>query len=182
MRFSLEGKVAAWIILIALAAAGLCIALFTWTHSIIAAVVTVALIIIPVGLLVARNLTRPINATIAAVSDGIVSMKDRDFSVSITPAAHPEVQQLVESYNGLGDLLRNERQSLYQRELLLDTVIQATPLAMVLTNAFDRVVYSNLAARQSFLGGRKLEGLSFPDLLKAAPEPLRQAVATFSDS
>ena len=94
----------------------------------------------------------------------------------------PELAALVESYNGAGQLLRDERQSLYQRELLLDTVIQATPLAMVLTNANGRVVYSNLAARQTFLGGRKLEGLSFAELLAASPEPLRQAVAGEADT
>jgi two-component system nitrogen regulation sensor histidine kinase NtrY len=89
---------------------------------------------------------------------------------------------MVEAYNRLGGVLREERQSLYQRELLLDTVIQATPLAMVLTNANGRIVYSNIAARQTFLGGRKLEGLAFAELLAAAPEPLRHAVASEADT
>ena len=53
---------------------------------------------------------------------------------------------------------------------------------MVLTNASGRVVYSNLAARQTFLGGRKLEGLSFAELLAASPEPLRHAVAGEADT
>jgi two-component system nitrogen regulation sensor histidine kinase NtrY len=53
---------------------------------------------------------------------------------------------------------------------------------MVLTNAADRVVYSNVAARQTFLSGRKLEGLSFVELLAAAPEPLRQAAASETDT
>ena len=60
-----------------------------------------------------------------------------------------------------------QRQDIYQRELLLDTVIQATPLALVLTNANGAVVYANLAARHLFRGGRKLEGLSFEQLLAA---------------
>ena len=117
-----------------------------------------------------------------AVGDGIASLSDRDFSVSIGTAKEPELAALVEGYNRLGGVLREERQSLYQRELLLDTVIQATPLAMVLTNANGRVVYSNVAARQTFLGGRKLEGLAFAELLAAAPEPLRQAVASEADT
>jgi two-component system, NtrC family, nitrogen regulation sensor histidine kinase NtrY len=61
-------------------------------------------------------------------------------------------------------------------------VIQATPLSMVLTNASGRVVYSNIAARQTFLGGRNLEGLAFDELLQAAPEPLRQAAASGADT
>ena len=125
---------------------------------------------------------RPVAKTLLAVGDGIASLTDRDFSVSISAADQPELAALVEGYNRLGSVLREERQSLYQRELLLDTVIQATPLSMVLTNANGRVVYSNVAARQTFLGGRKLEGLAFAELLAASPEPLRQAVATEADT
>ena len=136
----------------------------------------------PLAVLGARYYMRPVAKTLLAVGDGIASLTDRDFSVSISAADQPELAALVEGYNRLGSVLRDERQSLYQRELLLDTVIQATPLSMVLTNANGRVVYSNVAARQTFLGGRKLEGLAFAELLAASPEPLRQAVATEADT
>ena len=96
-----------------------------------------------------------------ALNDGILSLKDRDFSVSVTRATNDEMGELVTTYNGLGDRLRVERQSLYQRELMLDTVIQTTPLALVLTNEGDAVLYSNAAARQLFGAGRKLEGERF---------------------
>lgn len=182
MRFSLEGKLAllsvALILLAILAVAGL----IAWLDSPFIAALAASLVVIPLAVFAARRFMRPITRTLEAVSDGITSMKDRDFSVSITPSSQDELKALVESYNGLGELLRAERQGLYQRELLLDTVIQATPLAMVLTNASDRVVYSNVSARQTFLGGRKLEGLSFAELLNAAPDPLRQAVATGADT
>ena len=62
--------------------------------------------------------------TIHALNDGILSLKDRDFSVSVTRVTADEMGELVASYNGLGERLRIERQSLYQRELMLDTVIQ----------------------------------------------------------
>jgi nitrogen fixation/metabolism regulation signal transduction histidine kinase len=182
MRFSLEGKLAAWSVVLSLVALGIYAGVYAWLGSIAVAVMMTAIVIVPIGLLAARRFTRPIVDTVSAIGDGIASMKDRDFSVSIAPSKHLELKNLIESYNGLGQLLRDERQSLYQRELLLDTVIQATPISMVLTNAGDRVVYSNVAARQSFLGGRKLEGLSFTELLKGAPEPLRQAVASEADT
>jgi PAS domain-containing protein len=67
-----------------------------------------------------------------------------------------------------------ERQSLFQRELMLDTVIQATPLALVLTNNADAVVYSNSSARRLFAEGRKLEGDRFALYLERAPAPLRE--------
>lgn len=182
MRFSLEGKLALLGAGLVLLSAGLAVLLAHWTGSAWIAFLFGIAAMLPATLVMARYFMRPLSSTIQAVSDGITSMRDRDFSVSIAPAKHPELAGLVGSYNGLGTLLRDERQSLYQRELLLDTVIQATPLAMVLTNATDRIVYSNVAARQTFLGGRKLEGLSFAELLNAAPEPLRHAVASGADS
>ncbi len=154
MRFSLEGKLAAWSVVLAIVGVGAFIGLQEWLESVVVAAVVAIGIVVIVGVYGARAFMRPIVDTVAAIGDGIASMKDRDFSLSIAPSKHAELNGLVESYNGLGQLLRDERQSLYQRELLLDTVIQATPLAMVLTDANDRVVYSNVAARQTFLGGR----------------------------
>ena len=182
MHQSLEGRLA--LLCVGLAALAIAIAAgsFAMFGSTWLAALLALLFLIPVALFAARFFARPVVRTMQAVSDGIVSMKDRDFSVSITPPRQTELRSLVEGYNGLGALLRAERQGLYQRELLLDTVIQATPLAMVLTNAGDRVVYSNVAARQTFLGGRKLEGLAFAELLKSAPEALRHAVATETDT
>jgi nitrogen fixation/metabolism regulation signal transduction histidine kinase len=136
----------------------------------------------PLVVWLAMLVTRPWSRVIRAVSDGIVSMRDHDFSVSIRKISNDEIGDLVAAYNALGDLLRRERLDLHQRELLLDTVIQATPLVMVLTNSTDRVVYSNIAARRLFNGGRKLEGLDFLDLLQQSPAPLREAVMGNADT
>ena len=126
---------------------------------------------------VRRSLQRQEQLT-DALADGLTSLHDRDYSVSITePRDDPRLARLVQAYNGLGARLRAQRQDLYQRELLLDTVIQATPLALVLSNANGTVLYANLAARQLLGGGRKLEGLSFDTLLDALPGVLREALA-----
>jgi len=154
MRHSLEGK----LVLLSAGLIALSLALFAgllvWLKAPLSAALAAMLCVMPIVAYAARRFMRPVTRTLQAVSDGIVSMKDRDFSVSIRPASQNELKALVESYNGLGEQLRTERQGLYQRELLLDTVIQATPLAMVLTNSSGRIVHSNLAARQTFLGGR----------------------------
>ncbi len=182
MRFSLEGKLALFGFGLVFVVAALVAALSHWLGSTQLAFLIGVAIATPIATFGARRFMRPVAQTLRAVGDGIASLSDRDFSVSITTAKERELAELVEGYNRLGGVLRAERQSLYQRELLLDTVIQATPLAMVLTNANGRVVYSNIAARQTFLGGRKLEGLAFAELLAAAPEPLRVAVAGEADS
>jgi len=154
----------------------------SWFESPLTAALAAVLVVVPVAFIWSRVVMSQVRRTLQAVSDGITSMKDRDFSVSIASPDEPGLRSLVASYNALGTLLRDERQSLYQRELLLDTVIQATPISIVLTNASGRVVYSNVAARQTFLGGRNLEGLAFDELLKAAPEPLQQAVVSGADT
>ena len=120
---------------------------------------------------------------ITAVADGIASLRDRDYSISITaPEGQVALRQLVDSYNVLGDRLRSQRQDLYQRELLLDTVIQASPVALVLTNSTGTILYGNLAARQLFMDGRKLEGCSFTDIVQTAPAALREAVLDERDT
>ncbi|MFO1406518.1 MAG: ATP-binding protein [Steroidobacteraceae bacterium] len=120
---------------------------------------------------------------IEAVADGVAGLRDGDYSVSIAaPEDDPVIRRLVENYNGIGARLRAQRQDLYQRELLLDTVIQTTPLALVLTNANGTVLYANLAARQLFNAGHKLEGLAFPDLLARMPAAMREAYAGEQDT
>jgi two-component system nitrogen regulation sensor histidine kinase NtrY len=122
------------------------------------------------------------SSTARALNDGVLSLKDRDFSVSVTRATSDELGELVTTYNGLGDRLRVERQSLYQRELMLDTVIQTTPLALVLTNEADAVLYSNTMARHLFAEGRKFEGERFVRYLDLAPAPLREAIVRGGDT
>jgi nitrogen fixation/metabolism regulation signal transduction histidine kinase len=148
-----------------------------WMAAVVAALVLTPLVAWSGTILAARwsHMARALN-------DGITSLKDRDFSVSVTRATQDEMGDLVTSYNTLGDRLRVERQSLYQRELMLDTVIQTTPLALVLTNEGDAVLYSNAAARQLFGAGRKLEGERFMRYLEAAPAPLQEAIERGGDT
>jgi signal transduction histidine kinase len=61
-------------------------------------------------------------------------------------------------------------------------VIQTTPLAMVLTNDGDAVLYSNSAARTLFSEGRRLEGARFSQYLERAPAPLREAIQRGGDT
>jgi two-component system, NtrC family, nitrogen regulation sensor histidine kinase NtrY len=93
-----------------------------------------------------------------------------------------ELGALVHLYNDLGDALRDERRDLYQRELLLDTLLHGVPVATVLVAGRDRVVFSNRAARQLLGNGRRLEGRRFAEVVAAAPPELGQALAGESDA
>ena len=140
------------------------------------------LVTLPPSIWITSRLFNRWSHSIRAVADGIASLRDRDFSVSVTATGPDEIGDLTDEYNSLGDSLRRERLNLYQRELLLDTVVQTTPLALVLTNANDAIVFGNIAARQLFRAGRKIEGLKFQALLENAPQPMRDAVDSGVDT
>ncbi len=182
MTVSLAGRVACALALTSVVAAAVAALIGRWLGSPGIAALAGVLISAPVTLWLARQITRPWSKVLAAVRDGITSLRDHDLSMSVASVADHELGELVQAYNSLGDLLRRERLDLYQRELLLDTVIQTTPQVMVLTNTTGRIVYSNIAARQLLYAGRKLEGLNFQTLLAQAPAPLREALAGEGDT
>jgi nitrogen fixation/metabolism regulation signal transduction histidine kinase len=168
------------LVLGALAVAALLLADLPWAARLVAAAGFIA----AYGGLVTwlRRSLRQQELMLGALADGLSSLNDRDYSVSIAePEGDARLQRLVVAYNGLGARLRAQRQDLHQRELLLDTVIQASPLALVLTNANEAVLYANLAARQLLGAGRKLEGLALRGLLDALPSALRDALGGDGD-
>jgi len=181
-RRSLAGRVA---VVVAAAAAVVAVVTLLFDRlfqSPLLAGAAALLVTLPAAVWVTNRLFSGWSRSLRAVADGIGSLRDRDFSVSVTPTGPDEIGDLTEEYNSLGDSLRRERLDLYQRELLLDTVVQTTPLALVLTNANDHVVFGNIAARQLFRAGRRIEGLKFAALLAEAPQPMREAVASGVDT
>jgi nitrogen fixation/metabolism regulation signal transduction histidine kinase len=174
-------QIAATLLLAAAVAAAVAALATHWLRSAGRGAVLGLAFAVPWTLWLARRLTRPWTRVLDALASGIGSLKDRDLSVSITPGGSRELSELVRAYNSLGDLLRRERLDIYQRELLLDTVLQTTPLALTLTNAGGRIVYGNIAARQLLRGGRKLEGLALGALLEQFPAALREALTGEGD-
>ena len=179
-RLSLEGRVAIAIVLATLITGGVVALCLRWLAAYLAVPLALALCV-PVAIWLGLQATRPWSKVVTALKDGVASLRDHDFSISIAQGANDELGELVAAYNSLGSVLRRERLDLHQRELMLDTVIQTSPLALVLTNAGGRIVFSNIAARQLFHSGRKLEGLDFSGVLQACPVPLRDAIAGGTD-
>jgi nitrogen fixation/metabolism regulation signal transduction histidine kinase len=180
--WSLAGRIVLVLCTVAIVVAAAALVLHHYVESPWLAGAAALLVTLPPSILITSRLFNRWSNSIRAVTDGIGSLRDRDFSVSVTPTGPDEIGDLTAAYNSLGDNLRRERLNLYQRELLLDTVVQTTPLALVLTNATDSIVFANIAARQLFRGGRKLEGLNFRALLEESPQPLREAVDGGTDT
>ena len=180
--FSLEGKLAAaltfWSLLTAVVLA-LCM---EWLNSMIWAVAATALVLAIPGLVLARRLASPVAALIRALTGSVSAFGDGDFSFSIHNSRRDEVGDLVNAHNELGRVLREQRQNLFQRELLLDTVVQNTPTAMILIEPGGHVVYANLSARALLNSGRSMNGLDFDAVVAEAAPPFCEALSLGSDA
>lgn len=84
------------------------------------------------------------------MSDGLLSLYDGDFAVSLPDKVTKEQSQLVELFNQVAEKLRKERQSLYQRELMLDKVVNASNVITLLVDHRNQLVFVNLAAKHFF--------------------------------
>ena len=143
--------------------------------------VVVAASLLPL-LWLASRIMRPIQQMLRALSGTVASYREGDFSLSLVADRDDELGELMTAHNELAAALRQQRAHLVQRELLLDTVMQNSPVALVLVDANDRIAYANLASRHLLSGGRSLQGLKFAEALTQSPEALRGAAAEESDS
>jgi two-component system nitrogen regulation sensor histidine kinase NtrY len=143
--------------------------------------VVVGAAVLPVVWLAAR-VTRPIAQMLRALAGTVASYREGDFSLSLVADRSDELGELMTAHNELSAALRVQRAHLVQRELLLDTVMQNSPVALVLVDAHERIAYANIAARHLLSEGRSLNGLRFGDALARAPPALRGAAAVQGDS
>ena len=149
-------------------------ALFGWLLIVGAALLPV--------LWLSSRVMRPIQQMLRALSGTVASYREGDFSLSLVADREDELGELMTAHNELAAALRQQRAHLVQRELLLDTVMQNSPVALVLVDANDRIAYANIAARHLLSEGRSLQGLRFLDALTRAPAALQAAAANMSDS
>jgi len=125
---------------------------------------------------------RPIGQLLRALASTVASYREGDFSLSLVADRDDELGELMTAHNELAAALRAQRAHLVQRELLLDTVMQNSPVALVLVDAHERIGYANIAARHLLSEGRSLNGVHFGDALSGAPAALRGAAAAQGDS
>jgi two-component system nitrogen regulation sensor histidine kinase NtrY len=141
--------------------------------------------VLPISIITIRAQIAPILSLFRALGGTVTSYTDGDFSFSLHWPQNDELSDLVQAHNALGNVLREQRLDLMQRELLLDTMVQNTPVAMLLVadglNGARTIVYANLAARQLLNQGRKLEGHQLADILDQSSAALREALARGGD-
>jgi nitrogen fixation/metabolism regulation signal transduction histidine kinase len=163
------------------AASALTLLLSRWIEAPWLAAATALGLLLPLLAYHIRRLLAPMRSLFRALAGTVASYRDGDYGFSLSTPFGGELGELVAAHNRLGDALRQQRLALVQRELLLDTMVQNTPVAMILVDPSHRVVHANLAARKLLGGGRKLEGKSFDALVAVAPAALREALERGGD-
>ena len=120
---------------------------------------------------------RPLLQEITALNLHAQNLQDGSFNTGANQLKINALAPLAQSLNTMSAQLRSERATLYQRELLLDTVLQSSPTALVLTDEQDTVLMTNPAARQLLNAGKALNGSKLADTAAALPT-LAQAIAS----
>ncbi len=181
MKVSLDLKLAALILAMMLLAAAAAVAALLYFKSAPSALLLTAGAALVPALIAARRATWPVKHVLRAMQTSVTCYTDGDFSVSLVVNRRDELGDLLQANNELGNALRKQRAHLIQREMLLDTVAQHSPVSLVLADPHQRVVYANIAARHLLNEGRSLLGSDFGKILEVAPAALREALASGGD-
>lgn len=157
-RLTLQAR----LLLATLVALGLAMVVFVLLYQAMAVTWPALLVALAAGFasatLLLWLLTRPVRLGLVALEQGLLNLLDNDFSVTLASSPLDELNRLVTSYNQLTESLRRDRQSLYQRELLLDTIIENASMAVLIVDHHRRVIFSNREAELCFHEGRALNG------------------------
>lgn len=143
--------------------------------------VLIGLITMAVGMPVVSFLSRRIayggmRDVVVALSDGLLSLSERDYSLKLSIQRRDEIGLLIHRFNALAATLRRERNDVYQRQILLETVLEQTSMIVVICNEAMRIVYANGAARGFFGEGKRPEGQDLRALIECAPAEIRDAL------
>lgn len=125
---------------------------------------------------------RRLHRGLGALESGVAGLRSRDYGFRLALEDDAEIGRLVAVFNELADLVGRERGDLRQRELLLHTVIETSPAAVLLVNAADRILLDNRVARGLFGGGSALTGRSFGELVADLEPALAEALAGSGDA
>jgi two-component system nitrogen regulation sensor histidine kinase NtrY len=130
----------------------------------------------------ARLATAPARQALRALHDGVMGFAESDFATRLAMPSPDEMGDLVAVFNRMGAVLREERAELIQRELLLDTLLQGAPMAILLLDQRQRIVFANAACRRVFHGVTRLNGRLLLEIVELAPAALQGPLRRLEDS
>jgi nitrogen fixation/metabolism regulation signal transduction histidine kinase len=177
-RSSLAGRLTAAVVLVLVIEAVIVAGTMRLTGEPWLGFLLALLIGLPVGAWLVARLLRPLDRTLDGLHFGIASFNDHDFSVRLASDRRDELGDLARMYNEVGEALRTERLTIRSKELLLESALDNSPVAIVLINPFDRVVFSNIEARRLLTGGARFEGRRFTTDISASCPPQMRDILT----
>lgn len=104
--------------------------------------------ILLVSIAVAVLLVRAVTVPLELVDTGAELIRTRDFGSRFRPVGQPDVDRLVDLYNGMIDRLREERIRVREQNELLDRLVEASPGGVILCDLEGRVADLNPAAER----------------------------------
>src|SRR5437870_12383862 len=131
-RISLSGRIAALVVGNVIVAALLTLVTVRIFDRLggsgIIAIVSALAIAVPIAIWSARSRSERYVRMLTAVADGVRGLRDQDFSLRLVAQGTDELSELARLYNDMADAMRLQRNEIYQKELLLDTILQGTPI------------------------------------------------------
>ena len=137
--------------------------------------------ILPIAVAITLYFFSGIGDKFSALELGLLNYKDNEFTASLPTEGKDEFSYLNNLFNDVTEILRKEKQSIYQRELLLDKVIESSPIAMLLVDDSQHIIYANSSARYLLCDGKRIEGSLFDTIKESWPKSLFEAVASEKD-
>ncbi|WP_250459583.1 sensor histidine kinase [Microbulbifer litoralis] len=181
MQTSLEGRIFGVTLLAVAVGTSIPFALLYFDIDIYLAWAGGLLLAVAVALALLRPLTASLNRALDALESGLLNFRDGNFSNSLVIRRRDELGHIGRRYNEVAEILRRERAHIYQRELLLDTVIQSSPQTLLLLDQDERIIYANTSARHLLNNGKPLQGLRLEQVVSQCSPELADAIARRED-
>lgn len=141
-----------------------------------------ALLVSPIVLWSARAVNRRIRALNDDLGNALQATRDGDYSLRLVVRGDSEIAELKALYNELADSVRQSRFEIQNKEIMLDTILQRTPIGVMLLDPADRVIYSNHMARELISAGARVDGKDLDQILAPLDPLLGQVLRGGSSS
>lgn len=176
MRFSLEGRLLAIVGFAVIGAMATVYLIWSVTDDHRLGLLSGLIVGLGLAWTLMGLLVRPLKRGIEAIDHGMHNLEGKDFSTTLAPSGLAELDVIIARYNTLSEQLRRDRQTIFQRELLLDTVIENSSMCVMIADHTDRIIYSNHVAEHLLCNGRAMNGLALGKLLRGHSHTLAELV------
>jgi signal transduction histidine kinase len=139
---TLRTKLLLWFIVLHLLFAGLAVVVLMdhqrWLF--------VAELLFAISIVISYRLVNALFVPMELIRTGAELMNERDFTSRFVPVGQPEMDRLIEIYNGMIDRLRDERLAAEEQQQLLQKIVEASPSGIVICDFNGKIEQANPAA------------------------------------